>query len=110
MRKVIKDLWVEIDGNTANLGITQSFLEESGEITFVNFQVREGDAIKEGDVLVSLETVKSVVEVKSPISGKILEVNEKISENPDLINEDPEKVYLVKIEIAEDEVKKTEGG
>ena len=110
MRKIVKDLWIEIDGSTASLGITRSFLEEAGEITFVNFQVKEGDTIKEGDTLASLETVKSVVEVKSPVGGKILEVNEEASENPDLINDDPEKAYLVKIEVAEDEVIKIEEG
>ncbi len=110
MRKTIRDLWIDLNGNIASLGLTRSFLEESGDITFVNFQVREGDPIKEGDVLASLETVKSVVEVRSPISGKVLKVNEKVSEDPDLINEDPEKVYLAKIEVAEDEVKKIEGG
>lgn len=110
MRKIIKDLWIEIDGKTAILGITQSFLEEAGDITFVNFQIKKGDIVKEGDILASLETVKSVVEIKSPIGGKILEVNEEVSENPDLINNDPEKTYLVKIEVTEDEVIKIEEG
>ena len=106
MRKVMKDLWMEIDGNTITLGMTKSFLEDSGEITFVNFQVREGSEVKNGDILVSLETVKSVVEVRSPVTGKISKLNEDVSENPDLINDDPEKTYLVKIEVEEDEVMK----
>ena len=110
MRKIVKDIWIEIDGNTAILGITRSFLEESGDVTFVNFQVKEGDAIKKGDILASFETAKSVVEVRSPINGKILELNEEVIDDPDIINNDPKKAYLVKIEVVEDEVIKIEEG
>ena len=109
MRKVIEDVWVEVDG-VVSLGLTKSFVEDSGDITFVNFKVKVGDEVKEGDVLISVETAKSVVEVKSPISGKIVEINEEASETPDVVNENPEETWLVKIESPEEEVRKLKEG
>ena len=109
MRKIIEDIWVEIDG-IVSLGLTKSFVEDSGDITFVNFKVKAGDEVKEGDTLISVETAKSVVDVKSPMSGKVVEINEEASENPDVINENPEGVWLVKIEAPEEEVRKLKEG
>ncbi len=109
MRKIIEDIWVEIDG-VVSLGLTKSFVEDSGDITFVNFKVKVGDEVKEGDVLISVETAKSVVEVKSPIGGKVMEINEEASENPDVVNENPEETWLVKIEAGEEEVRKLKEG
>jgi glycine cleavage system H protein len=109
MRKVLNDVWVEING-VLEVGITKNFLEDSGDITFINFQVVVGDEVNEGDVIASLETVKSVVELKSPVKGKIVEINTEVADNPDKINDDPEGVWLVKIEAPEDVVKKLKEG
>ncbi len=109
MRKELEDVWVEIDGVVA-VGLTKSFVEDSGDITFIDFKKGVGDEVENGDVIATLETVKSVVELKSPLKGKIVELNEGLKDNPDPLNEDPDGTWVVKIEPAEGEIERLKEG
>ena len=92
-------VWIE-EGEPALMGVTKEFIEDSGDVTYVNFKKEAGDSFEEGEVIATLETVKAVAEVKAPVSGKVVEVNKVLAENPDQLNEDPESVWLFKIEIS----------
>ena len=89
--------WVKIDGEFAYVGITFFAQRELGEIVHVELP-EIGDMINAGEPLGSLEAVKTVEDVFSPISGEVEKVNNDLEDAPDLINKSPyEDGWLVKI-------------
>jgi glycine cleavage system H protein len=91
--------WVKLSGNAAYIGITDHAQSELTDIVFVEFP-EIGKEIKKGDELCVVESVKSVTEIYAPISGKIANVNKKLEETPETINESPyDEGWLVEIEI-----------
>lgn len=80
--------WLRIDGLKCTVGITQHAQEQLGDVVFVELP-QEGADLAKGDVLGNIESVKSVSEVYSPVYGRVVEVNEKLLDNPELINQDP---------------------
>ncbi|GAB6189325.1 glycine cleavage system protein GcvH [Marinitoga arctica] len=94
--------WVEVEGNTATIGITSHAAEELGDVTFVELP-EIGKEVKKGEVLCAVESVKSASDVYSPISGKVIEVNEELDASPEIINDDAEgKGWIVKLEISDE--------
>ena len=92
--------WVKLIGNTVHVGITDHAQSELTDIVFVEFP-EVGKEVKKGDELCVVESVKSVSEIYAPISGKILNVNKKLEETPETINESPyDEGWLVEIEIS----------
>jgi len=89
--------WLRIDGDTAYVGITDFAQNELGDIVYIEIEAEE---ISKGDVLGTVEAVKTVSDLFAPVSGKILEVNEELESNPELVNSDPYgKGWIVKISI-----------
>lgn len=80
--------WVRIDGASGSMGITDFAQNELGDIVWVELP-EVGRAVKTGDVLGSIESVKAVSEVYAPVSGTIEKVNERLKDTPDLVNKDP---------------------
>lgn len=80
--------WVHIDGEKCTVGITDHAQDQLGDIVFVDLP-QVGAELSQGDTLGSIESVKSVSDVYSPVSGKVIEVNEKLLDNPELVNQDP---------------------
>ena len=90
--------WVKIMGNSAIVGITDHAQSELTDIVFVELP-EVGKEVKRGDELCVVESVKSVSEIYSPISGKISKVNKNIEGVPETINESPyDEGWLVEIE------------
>jgi glycine cleavage system H protein len=92
--------WVRIeDGNKAIVGITDFAQSELGDIVFIEIET-EGDELAENDVFGSVEAVKTVSDLFLPVAGKVLEVNSKLVDEPELVNNDPYKEgWLIKMEI-----------
>ena len=89
--------WLRIDGDSALLGITDFAQNELGDIVYIEI---DAEKISKGDVLGTVEAVKTVSDLFAPVSGKILEVNEELESNPELVNSDPYgKGWIVKISI-----------
>ncbi len=83
-----KDEWVRIEGDTATLGITDYAQKKLKYI--VNVELPEvGKKVKVDESVATLESVKAVAEVYTPVEGEIIEINEELTEKPDLINTDP---------------------
>lgn len=83
-----KDEWVRVEGDTVTLGITDYAQKKLKYI--VNVELPEvGREVSVDDVVATLESVKAVAEVYAPVDGEIVEVNEELTEKPDLINKDP---------------------
>jgi glycine cleavage system H protein len=92
--------WVKLSGKTAHVGITDHAQSELTDIVFVELP-EVGKEVKKGDELCIVESVKSVSEIYAPVSGKISNVNKKLEETPETINESPyDDGWLVEIEIA----------
>lgn len=79
--------WVKIEGNVVTIGITDYAQEQLGDIVFVELP-GEGEEVLKDDTFGAVESVKSVSDCFSPISGKVVEVNDLLQENPETINED----------------------
>ncbi len=94
--------WIRIDGDNAYLGITDYAQHNLGDIVFVEIPELDSE-VNAGDSIAVIESVKAVSEVFSPISGKIIAVNENLEESPELINEDPYENYLAIIGFNDDE-------
>ena len=80
--------WIENIDNRCRIGITEYAQGELGDIVFMELP-EIGLKVKEGDVIGTIEAVKTVADVYSPISGEIIDVNSNLENNPELINEDP---------------------
>lgn len=80
--------WVRFDGSDAVIGITDFAQSQLGEIVYVDV-VTVNEELEEGAVFGSIEAVKTVSDLKFPVSGKIVELNAKLEDNPGLINSDP---------------------
>jgi glycine cleavage system H protein len=82
------DCWARIEGDKAKVGITDFLQNMISDIVFVEFK-EVGSKIEQFDEVAAFESVKSVLDVISPVSGIIEEVNEKLRDSPELANKDP---------------------
>jgi glycine cleavage system H protein len=80
--------WVRVQGNRGTVGVTDHAQREMGEILFVDLP-EEGSPVEKGDPFGSLESSKTVAELRSPLSGEILSINKDLEEEPSLVNDDP---------------------
>jgi glycine cleavage system H protein len=81
-------LWVKVDGNDAVIGITDYGQHQLGDVVYVELP-KKGDNIEAGEKVASVESVKAAVDMISPLTGEIIEVNEDLKDEPNLINIDP---------------------
>jgi glycine cleavage system H protein len=80
--------YVHLEGDVATIGITDYAQKELGDVVFVELP-QVGSQLDAADELGSIESVKAVSELFSPVSGEVIEVNEALSDNPALVNTDP---------------------
>ena len=93
--------WARIDGDEAVFGITWFAQDQLGEVVF--FDPPEiGSDVKSGESYAEVESVKAVSDVIAPLSGEVTEVNEAVSETPELINDDPYgQGWLVRVKLSD---------
>ncbi len=92
--------WVKIDGQVASIGITDYAQGELGDIVFVEL-ASTGDMIEKKKVFGTIEAVKAVSEMYSPLSGKVVEINTALEDDPMVINSDPYgEGWMIKIEMS----------
>ncbi len=92
--------WINIENNIATVGITEYAQSELGDIIFVEFS-DIGSEHQTGDTIGTIEAVKTVADLYTPIAGKIIEVNNILDEDPSIINSDPySKGWILKLEIS----------
>lgn len=93
--------WVKVEGNKASVGITEFAQHELGDIVFVELP-EVGTELTADEPFGSVESVKTVSELYAPVSGKVVEINEDLSDNPEFVNESPyEKAWMVVIEMSD---------
>jgi glycine cleavage system H protein len=92
--------WARVEGNIAVVGITDYAQDKLGRIVFVELPPL-GKAFIKGETMVTVDSVKAVAEVYSPLSGQVEEVNESLKDNPEAINQEPYgKGWMVKMKMA----------
>ncbi len=94
--------WVEKIGDVkVKIGITNHAQKELGDVVYVDLP-EVGKEVKKGEILMSIESVKAAEDIYAPVSGKITAVNEKLSDTPELVNQDPEgEGWLVEMEMSD---------
>lgn len=91
--------WVRVDGDIATIGITDYAQEQLGDIVFIEIETLD-ETLDKGEVFGTIEAVKTVSDMFMPVSGKIMEVNEGLEDNPDVVNNDPyTEGWMVKIKM-----------
>ncbi len=91
--------WIQVDGGVGIVGITDYAQNELSDIVFVELP-EVGQKVAKGERVATLEAVKTVADVYSPVTGEVIEVNERLADEPDLINRDPYgDGWIVKIKI-----------
>lgn len=92
--------WVLVEGETGTIGITDHAQEELGDIVYVDLP-KVGARIEQGKSLGSVESVKAVSDIYSPVSGEVAEVNQSLADAPEKLNTDPHgEAWLVKIKLS----------
>ncbi|XP_021286738.1 glycine cleavage system H protein 2, mitochondrial [Herrania umbratica] len=91
--------WVKVNGNSATIGITDHAQDHLGDVVYVELP-EVGATVKQGDSFGAVESVKATSDVNSPVSGKVVEVNEELSNSPALVNSSPyENGWIIKVEM-----------
>ena len=90
--------WIKIENNIATIGVTAFAQGELGDVVFV--EVNKDAEVQMDDPIGTIEAVKTVADIFAPLSGKVIEVNEKLNDSPELVNKDPYgEGWLAKLEI-----------
>jgi len=96
--------WVKIDGDFAYLGITDYAQNELGEIVYVDYEKEVDETLELNEEFATLESTKSASPIYAPITGEIVEVNEKIEDDSEVINESPyDDGWIVKVKLSNKE-------
>jgi glycine cleavage system H protein len=93
--------WIELEDDIAKIGVSQFAQKELGEIVYVELP-KVGKSLKQGEEAAVLESTKAAADVYSPLSGTIVEVNSRLSEHSELINQSPEKEgWIFKLKLSQ---------
>ncbi len=91
--------WARVDGNKVTIGITRFAVEQLGDITQVDLP-KEGETIKKDEVFGTVESVKAVSDLFAPCSGKVVKVNDPLSDSPEYVNDEPyDEGWMVQVEV-----------
>lgn len=93
--KVIKNLyytksdeWLKVEDDIGTVGITDYAQDQLGDIVYLE-KIKKGKKLKHGEALTTIESVKAVSDVNTPVTGEVIEVNEKVIEDASIINKEP---------------------
>jgi len=88
--------WAKMKGDTVIVGISDYAQDQLGDIVFVELP-EVGDTLEAGDEFGTLESVKAVSELYTPISGEVIAINEELNDNPELLNQNPYGGWIIEI-------------
>lgn len=107
MNKVLNDRkyadsheWVKLDGDIATIGISDYAQHALGNIVYVDMP-EVGDEVSQGEDFGAVESVKAASDLISPISGEVIEINEKLEDSPELLNEDAFENWIIKVKVSD---------
>jgi glycine cleavage system H protein len=92
--------WIAVDGETATVGITDFAQAQLGDVVFLELP-RQGQRLQAGDAFGVIESVKAASDLYAPVSGTVLEVNDRLAQNPELVNGDPfGEGWLIRVQVS----------
>lgn len=107
MSKVLEDRryadsheWVKLEGEVATVGISDYAQHAMGDITYVDMP-EVGDEVSKGEDFGAVESVKAAGDLISPVTGEVIEINEKLEESPELLNTNPYENWIIKVKISD---------
>jgi glycine cleavage system H protein len=98
--------WVRVEGDQGTIGITDHAQQELGDIVYVDFKygrdtLKPGQQVEQGRAIGSIESVKAVSDIFSPVSGEVTEINQSLADAPEKLNADPHgEAWLIKIRLS----------
>lgn len=96
------DEWLRVVGSTGTIGITDYAQDQLSDIVFVEIIVEIGEEVESGASCATVESVKAAADVYIPVSGKVVEINDALADEPEIINADPYgAAWMVKIELSD---------
>ena len=97
-----KHTWVKVEGEFAYVGVSDFAQEQLGEVLFVEMP-EVGDELNQGEEYGVVESSKVASDLIAPLSGEVVEINERLDDEPEYINEDPYDAWIVKVRVADEE-------
>ena len=91
--------WVRVEGQQAQVGITDYAQKQLGDVVYLELP-DVGRRLNKGDVFGTIESVKAVSELYSPVTGEVAEVNARLTEKPEAVNSDPHGSWMIVLKIA----------
>jgi glycine cleavage system H protein len=92
--------WIELNGTYGTIGITDYAQNSLGDIVFVE-SPKVGDKVEKGKVFGSVESVKAVSDLYSPVTGTVTAINEELAASPEKINTDAHSAWIMKVELSD---------
>ena len=92
--------WIRVDEGIGTIGITDYAQNSLGDIVYVDVP-KVGDAVTANQTFGSVESVKAVSDLYSPVSGKVTATNDELKSSPDKINEAPHETWIIKVELSD---------
>lgn len=97
--KFSKDhVWVQVEGNTAKVGITEFAQKQFGDILYVDLP-SVGDVFAAGEAFTEIESAKAAIEAILPFGGEVVRVNSELEDSPELINEDAYAAWIIEMTV-----------
>lgn len=90
--------WIRLDGGAAKIGITDYAQKQLGDVVYLELPP-VGRALKKGEVFGTIESVKAVSELYSPVDGEVAEVNSALVQNPESVNKDPHGSWMIAVKV-----------
>ena len=90
--------WIEIAGDRGKIGITDYAQQQLGDVVYVELP-EVGTRLKQGQSFGTIESVKAVSELYSPVSGEVVEVNASLKDKPEVVNSDPHKSWIIVVKL-----------
>lgn len=92
--------WIRLEGNEGVVGVTDYAQEQLGDVVYLEFTASKGSQVKQGDVIGTIESVKTVSDLFSPVTGTITAWNPNLNDQPELVNAEPYTLgWLVRIQL-----------
>ncbi len=99
LKYTVEHEWVRVDGDDAAVGITDFAQKQLGDVVFVELP-DVGRALTKGEVFGTIESVKAVSELFSPVSGTVVAVNDTLAAHPDSVNGQPHETWMIRVKMA----------
>jgi glycine cleavage system H protein len=91
--------WVRLEGTQARVGITDYAQKQLGDVVYLELP-EVGRTLKQGEVFGTIESVKAVSELYSPMAGEVVEVNASVAQRPESVNSDPHNTWMIVLKVA----------